>query len=67
MSSLSKSSLLLTFSYFLLWCFGPLLLTEQGSWLGLPIWFWFSCIASPIFLIVSLSYLLRVFVKKRVR
>ncbi|MCL1130710.1 DUF997 family protein [Shewanella sairae] len=58
MSLLSKISLTLTFSYFFLWCFGPLVLQEQGNWFGLPLWFWFSCIGAPIFVIVSLSFLL---------
>ncbi|MCK8043976.1 YhdT family protein [Shewanella sp. 1CM18E] len=58
MSLLTKTSLTLTFSYFFLWCFGPLVLTDYGDWLGLPLWFWFSCIGAPILVIVSLSFLL---------
>ncbi|MCL1147643.1 hypothetical protein L2747_16685 [Shewanella marinintestina] len=58
MSLLTKTSLLLAFSYFFLWCAGPLWLQHFGTWYGLPLWFWLSCIAAPILLIVSLSWLL---------
>ncbi|WP_220759590.1 MULTISPECIES: DUF997 family protein [unclassified Shewanella] len=58
MNMLTKTSLILTFSYFALWCFGPLWLNEMGNWFGLPLWFWFSCIGAPVLLIVSLSFLL---------
>ncbi|MBL4913090.1 DUF997 family protein [Shewanella schlegeliana] len=58
MSLLTKTSLILTLSYFSLWCFGPLWLSELGNWYGLPLWFWFSCIGAPLLLIVSLSLIL---------
>ncbi|MCL1059869.1 hypothetical protein CXF83_10950 [Shewanella sp. Choline-02u-19] len=54
MRSLSTTALLLTLGYFVLWCLGPLLLTEYGYWYGLPIWFWFSCILAPLMLIIFL-------------
>ncbi|QYK02762.1 DUF997 family protein [Shewanella psychrotolerans] len=59
MASLSKMALALTGGYFILWCLGPLLLTDLGRWLGLPLWFWFSCIAAPILLVLGLAVLLR--------
>ncbi|WP_110456914.1 DUF997 family protein [Shewanella algidipiscicola] len=54
MVSLSKTALVLTLGYLLLWCAGPLLLQEAGTWAGLPLWFWFSCIAAPLLLILVL-------------
>ncbi|ABZ77144.1 hypothetical protein Shal_2588 [Shewanella halifaxensis HAW-EB4] len=51
-------------SYFFLWCFGPLWLSELGNWFGLPLWFWFSCIGAPLLLIVSLRFLLTKVVSK---
>ncbi|MCG9731262.1 hypothetical protein L1D44_15805 [Shewanella sp. Isolate13] len=58
MRLLTKTSLILTSSYFLLWCSGPLWFSELGNWYGLPLWFWFSCVAAPLLLVVSLSFLL---------
>ncbi|QYJ87507.1 DUF997 family protein [Shewanella mesophila] len=59
MASLSKMALALTGGYFILWCLGPLLLKDAGSWIGLPLWFWFSCIGAPLILILSLAVFLR--------
>ncbi|MBY5993828.1 hypothetical protein [Ferrimonas balearica] len=44
----------LTGLYFLLWLAGPLWLAEAGSWQGLPLWFWFSCVAAPLVLVALL-------------
>ncbi len=54
MSSITKISLFLTLGYFILWCAGPLLPISQVFLLGLPVWFWFSCVFAPLILIVTL-------------
>lgn len=60
MVSLSKMALALTLGYLLLWCAGPLLLKDAGTWVGLPLWFWFSCIAAPLLLILVLVLVMSV-------
>jgi uncharacterized membrane protein YhdT len=54
MSSLSKTALMLTLGYFILWCAGPLFIDKTWVLFGLPVWFWFSCILAPLVLILSL-------------
>ncbi|ACA87153.1 DUF997 family protein [Shewanella woodyi] len=57
MFSLSKTALILTAVYFVLWCAGPVLIDETWLWFGMPVWFWFSCIVAPVALISSLIFL----------
>ncbi|MGL4475066.1 MAG: DUF997 family protein [Shewanella sp.] len=47
--------LCLALGYFLVWAFGPLFLSERGSWLGMPLWFWCSCVAAPLLLLAALA------------
>jgi len=61
MVSLSKTALLLTLGYFILWCAGPLFIDETWIYLGLPVWFWFSCIFAPM----ALIFFLIIFVDKK--
>lgn len=57
---LTRYSLLLTACYFALWALGPLLLSDVSAnrYLGLPFWFWLSCIAAPVALIASAYWFL---------
>ncbi len=48
MFSLSKTALILIAVYFVLWCAGPVFIDEAWLWLGMPVWFWFSCIFAPV-------------------
>ncbi|WP_394147782.1 DUF997 family protein [Shewanella atlantica] len=57
MFSLSKTALALTLGYFLLWCAGPLLFDDNQLLYGVPLWFWLSCIAAPLLLIIALIIL----------
>ncbi|NRD74331.1 DUF997 family protein [Shewanella sp. VB17] len=57
MSSLPKTALILTLGYFILWCAGPLLIDDTWIYMGLPVWFWFSCIFAPMLLICLLIVL----------
>jgi len=59
MHLISKKTLLLTLSYFVLWCAGPWLLANEGDWWGLPIWFWFSCLLAPVLLILALILMIK--------
>ncbi|MBV7315551.1 hypothetical protein KU855_07730 [Shewanella sp. NIFS-20-20] len=43
--------------YFLLWAGGPLWLSQSGTWLGMPMWFWGSCVAAPVALLGALLLL----------
>ncbi|MCL2914330.1 DUF997 family protein [Shewanella corallii] len=54
MFSLPRLTLFLTLGYFLLWCAGPLLLSDLPLWHGLPVWFWFSCLMAPAILLLAL-------------
>lgn len=61
MPKLSKITLVLTLGYFLFWVSGPLLFGDlyfhDSLWLGLPIWFWLSCLLGPTLLLILLFYL----------
>lgn len=51
MPSISKKALILTVLYFVAWCLGPLFWSDAGTWYGLPVWFWISCLFAPMGLI----------------
>ncbi|GGE67510.1 DUF997 family protein [Shewanella carassii] len=62
MPSMARLAIILTLIYALFWALGPLL-TDMGIWgahadyYGLPLWFWLSCILTPLFFIMGLFYL----------
>ncbi|MBW3140263.1 DUF997 family protein [Ferrimonas balearica] len=51
---LAAAALVLTLLYFVLWLCGPLFFANAGLWLGLPAWFWLSCVAAPVVLLILL-------------
>lgn len=53
-SRLTLAALSLTLLYFVLWLCGPLFFSGSGLWLGLPLWFWLSCVAAPMVLLILL-------------
>lgn len=56
---LSVGALLLSLGYFVAWLCGPLLAADAGRWLGLPLWFWCSCVGAPLVLVLVLWAWLR--------
>ncbi|WP_233962445.1 hypothetical protein [Shewanella indica] len=62
MLPMARLAIILTLIYALFWALGPLL-TDIGIWgaqadyYGLPLWFWLSCILTPLCFILGLFYL----------
>ncbi|WP_238786882.1 DUF997 family protein [Ferrimonas lipolytica] len=50
---------MLTLGYLALWFIGPALLAEAEAIIGLPLWFWWSCIVAPLLLCVAAAVWLR--------
>ncbi|QIZ75860.1 YhdT family protein [Ferrimonas lipolytica] len=56
---LAKGAIMLTLGYLALWFIGPALLAEAEAIIGLPLWFWWSCIVAPLLLCVAAAVWLR--------
>ncbi|WP_026959263.1 DUF997 family protein [Aliagarivorans taiwanensis] len=58
-TKLALGAIALTLGYVVVWLAGPLLLADAPMWLGLPLWFWLSCIVAPIAFCLIAAYWLR--------